>query len=69
MTFWDFANNDHAFAAVAIVLIVAVGITSIASWPFRLVNRWIRHQNIKARGWPPEYLDADGDLRPLPDED
>ena len=32
-----------------------------ASWPFRLINRWIRHRNIVAQGWPPPHLDADGD--------
>lgn len=26
-------------------------------------NRIIRHLNIRARGWPPEYLDADGDFK------
>lgn len=34
--------------------------------PFRLVNRFIRHRNIVAHGWPPEHLDADGDFK---DED
>jgi len=28
---------------------------------FRLPNRYIRHKNIVARGWPPSHLDADGD--------
>jgi hypothetical protein len=35
--------------------------TTIAAWPFRLVNRWIRHRNIIACGWPPAHCDADGD--------
>lgn len=34
----------------------------ILVWPFRLVNRWIRHLNIKAQGWPPVHLDGDGDV-------
>lgn len=28
---------------------------------FRCWNRWVRHLNIKAHGWPPAHLDADGD--------
>lgn len=31
-------------------------------WPFRLVNRAIRHANIRSAGWPPPHLDADGDV-------
>lgn len=30
---------------------------------FRLPNRLIRHLNIRARGWPPSHLDADGDFK------
>ncbi len=36
----------------------------ILAWPFRLVNRWIRHRNIVAQGWPPLHVDGDGDFRP-----
>ncbi|WP_435018427.1 hypothetical protein TA3x_000401 [Tundrisphaera sp. TA3] len=36
--------------------------TSVVIWPFKLVNRWIRHRNIVAAGWPPAHLDADGDF-------
>lgn len=34
---------------------------SAFGYPFRLANRWIRHRNIVAQGWPPAHLDADGD--------
>lgn len=37
------------------------GIYSLISWPFKLINRRIRHANIKAAGWPPPWSDADGD--------
>jgi hypothetical protein len=30
---------------------------------FRMYNRWVRHRNIKAAGWPPNHLDADGDFK------
>ncbi len=36
--------------------------------PFRLVNRWIRHRNIVAQGWPPAHLDADGDYHEKEDD-
>lgn len=41
----------------------------VALAPFRLVNRWIRHRNIAASGWPPFHLDGDGDTRSLDDDD
>lgn len=41
----------------------------VLSWPFRLINRWIRHRNIVAHGWPPDHLDADGDFKPEPKHD
>ncbi len=30
---------------------------------FRPFNRWCRHKNIEAKGWPPEHCDADGDYK------
>ena len=47
---------DICLLAVALLLglvgIIAAGI----AW-----NRFMRHLNIRAAGWPPAYLDADGD--------
>lgn len=37
--------------------------------PFRLLNRLFRHLNVRARGWPPAHLDADGDWKPEPDSE
>ena len=37
------------------------GVIGIIKWPFRIVNRIIRHANIRASGWPPLHLGADGD--------
>ena len=31
---------------------------------FIIVNRTLRHLNIRKHGWPPSHLDADGDWRP-----
>ena len=36
--------------------------------PFLIINRILRHRNIMARGWPPEHLDADGDVVKRPEE-
>ena len=30
---------------------------------FTLPNRFIRHLNIRAKGWPPSHCDADGDFK------
>lgn len=30
---------------------------------FKMTNRYFRHRNIKAHGWPPEHCDADGDFK------
>jgi hypothetical protein len=35
----------------------------VISIPFRIVNRVIRHFNLRANGWPPPHCDADGELR------
>ena len=29
-------------------------------YPFKFYNRWMRHKNIAASGWPPAHVDADG---------
>lgn len=36
---------------------------------FSLPNRFIRHLNIRAQGWPPAHLDADGDFKPEKEKD
>lgn len=52
--------GEHPFLTV----ILAFFVVGLLELPFRLVNRWIRHRDIVARGWPPEHLDADGDWPP-----
>jgi hypothetical protein len=56
MNIFEFMTGSP-WLSVGMALILAY----IIAWPFRLVNRWIRHRNIAARGWPPPHLDADGD--------
>ena len=59
MNAFDLLLMHHPLLAFCALLIVG----QLATWPFRLVNRLIRHLNIKAAGWPPEHLDADGDVK------
>lgn len=48
---------------------LALTIGNVLISPLKLVNRWIRHRNIVARGWPPFHLDGDGDARTLDSDD
>lgn len=42
---------------------ISVGIGSILDFILKMWNRWLRHRNIMARGWPTAHLmDADGDI-------
>ena len=34
----------------------------VGGYLFKITNRIIRHLNIRAAGYPPEHLDADGDF-------
>ena len=78
MTFYEFIlkmTEAHSFqlftmmltAAVTLVLIINGILEAILAVVFKLPYRWIRHRTIKAAGWPPPGLDADGD--PTPKED
>jgi hypothetical protein len=62
--FYAFAGEHPVF-----VFLLAWLLCWTMSWPFRLVNRWIRHRNIAAKGWPPFHLDADGDTRSFDEDD
>jgi len=43
--------------------------TAVFRFLFLLWNRLIRHLNIRAAGWPPEHLDADGSFSADDEED
>lgn len=36
---------------------------------FQCWNRFLRHLNIRSKGWPPSHLDADGDFPVAEEED
>jgi hypothetical protein len=48
---------------------IVMAFVKLISWPFRLVNRWIRHLDIRANGWPPGHCDADGNAIEDDEED
>lgn len=56
MNIWQFAAENPI---TAIVLAYLAGCPF--RYGFRAYNRYCRTKNITAQGWPPEYLDADGD--------
>jgi hypothetical protein len=64
MTIYEFMG-EHPWLTFFLALIAG----NVVTYPFKLVNRWIRHRNIVARGWPPFHLDGDGDARSLDDDD
>ena len=65
MNIYEFMSNSPWLTFFLFYLALKAFVTH----PLRLVNRWIRHKNIAARGWPPAHLDADGDWKPDTDEE
>jgi hypothetical protein len=55
MNFWEFLS-DSPFLSFFLFAILCQLVISLYKIPFR-------HMNIKHSGWPPEHLDADGDLK------
>ena len=62
MNAWDFWNAHPFLAWCALWLLWAPA--AIVGQLVRLANRFVRKANIKAAGWPPSHLDADGDWKP-----
>ena len=59
MTIYDFMS-DSPWLAFFLALIIAV----VMKFTFAMViNRPLRHMNIRKHGWPPAHCDADGDFR------
>lgn len=71
MSIYEFMIESPATTLIlALFALIALGfvLTLILSLTFKPFNRWIRHKNIVAKGWPPPHLDADGDFKPEGDE-
>jgi len=65
MTIFNFMSNSP-WLTFFLAIIAAGGIKFIIAM---LINRPLRHMNIRKHGWPPEHCDADGDFKPEPDND
>lgn len=56
------ANPILGFVCFALTLVLAFSVLAlIISTPFKIWQRWMRHRTLQKIGWPPPYLDADGD--------
>jgi len=62
--FLDYAMSGF-WPFVGCWILVCVPFTCV----FRCWNRYLRHRNIAARGWPPEHCDADGDFATPPERE
>jgi hypothetical protein len=62
--------GDHPIVTVLLAWCVAGLAYKVARLPYLMLNRWLRHRNIVAHGWPTHPLmDADGDIVHPPKED
>lgn len=60
MDFWKFADqNPWLIFALAVLFYWALTL---------LWSRFMRHLNVRSKGWPPPHLDADGDFKPEKEE-
>ncbi len=51
--FWQF---------IGVEIMIGITFQFFFNFLFRVINRLIRHMNIRKKGWPPSHLDADGDI-------
>ena len=58
---YKLAENDHPFLFIVVLVLALSGLGQLIALPFKVVNRFLRHLNIRRAGWPPTHLDADGD--------
>jgi len=52
------------FVWLGTVILIGLIFGNFLNFLFRCWNRFLRHLNIRKAGWPPPYLDADGDFKP-----
>jgi hypothetical protein len=56
MRFLEFTfQSAHHFIGMLLLL------GGFGTWSLRMVNRFMRHWNIRKHGYPPVHCDADGD--------
>jgi hypothetical protein len=54
--FWVFMGVS------SILLLVALIIEELLQGFIIVTNRFVRHLNIRSKGWPPEHCNSDGDI-------
>lgn len=56
MDFWKFADQNPW---------LLFGLAVLFYWMVTILwSRFMRHLNVRSKGWPPPHLDADGDFKP-----
>lgn len=62
-------DEFYAFASGSpfVTAMLVFSLYSVCELVFRCWNRFLRHLNIRAKGWPPAHCDADGDPKPEPE--
>jgi hypothetical protein len=52
----------HPYLTFVLGVIFIRSTAYLLHWPFRFAIYWLRHRSIMVYGWPPDHLDADGDV-------
>lgn len=65
MEFIQFATTNGFWVFIGCLIFVQIPFTFV----FKVINRTLRHANIRKHGYPPVHCDADGDFKPEPEED
>jgi hypothetical protein len=60
--FYQFAGA-HPWLTAWLAFLICGSITAPFRFGLRYINRYLRSKNIRAMGWPPQHLDADGDFK------
>lgn len=55
MNFFEFMTNNPILSVILAIV--------FADLLLKLVNRTLRHWNIRKHGYPPPHCDADGDMK------
>lgn len=58
---WDYLNNN-GFGLFICFIVGCVTLVKICNLPVTAYRLRLRAANISAHGWPPQPLDADGDV-------
>jgi hypothetical protein len=67
---WAKFAGENPVTAIIIVYLLCQAIAAPFRFGYLAYKHLQRHKNIAACGWPPEYLDADGDIhRPEKEEE